>query len=103
MSKNTWRESGTPFLHNLRQHLSPTELAERRGLHAVTLLKLYMFTSDRLKFSLGRKFMMKSNGSVGLVPPKAKPGETVAILIGAPIPQIFRKNGDKCYQIVGEC
>jgi hypothetical protein len=46
--------------------------------------------------------MTTKSGFIGLAPPEAKPGDIVAILVGAPVPLILRKRGDQ-YILIGEC
>lgn len=57
---------------------------------------------DAIKFCLGRRFMMTRSGFIGLAPPETKPRDIVAILVGAPVPHILRKQENR-YILIGEC
>jgi hypothetical protein len=57
---------------------------------------------DAMKFCLGRRFMTTKSGFIGLAPPEAKPRDIVTILVGAPVPHILRKQGNR-YILIGEC
>jgi hypothetical protein len=41
--------------------------------------------------------------TLGLAPPDAIVGDIVAVLIGAPVPHVLRKNSGGTYKLVGEC
>jgi hypothetical protein len=58
---------------------------------------------EDLKFSAGRRLLVTKMGSLGLAPPAAKPGDVVAVLIGAPVPHIIRPQIDGSYKFIGEC
>jgi hypothetical protein len=45
---------------------------------------------------------MTNSGLISLAPPEAKPRDIVAILVGAPVPHILRKQGNR-YILIGEC
>jgi hypothetical protein len=77
------------FLYTLVAQPSPTI-----HLPLLEFPKPYLYLSlelDAIKFCLGRRFMSTKSGFIGLAPPEAKPGDTVAILVGAPVPHILRK------------
>jgi len=66
------------------------------------LQSTYLSKWDGMKFCPGRKLLVTKTGFIGLAPPEAKPGDIVAVLIGAPTPHILRKRGNH-YKLVGEC
>jgi hypothetical protein len=43
------------------------------------------------------------DGLLGLVPAEAEVGDVIAILLGAPVPQVLRLQADGSYRLVGEC
>jgi hypothetical protein len=58
---------------------------------------------ENLKFSVGRRLLVTKKGSLGLAPPAAKPGDIVAVLVGAPVPHVLRQQDDGSYELIGEC
>ncbi|KAK4664764.1 uncharacterized protein QC763_506470 [Podospora pseudopauciseta] len=67
-------------------------------------------TSDTLKFCYERKLFLTHSGALGLGPPDLLQGDTVAVLLGAPVPHILRRipsseqnNSTNVYALVGEC
>jgi hypothetical protein len=80
-------------------HLPSLDLSRLRG---PPLIQYHFAQWDSMKFCLGRKFLITKTGSIGLAPPEAKPGDNVAVLVGAPTPHVLRKQGDH-YKLIGEC
>lgn len=50
----------------------------------------------------GRLLFISTSGFMGLVPPKAIPGDEIALIFGANVPFVVRKQSDH-YQFIGEC
>ncbi|KAJ1322909.1 HET domain-containing protein [Microdochium nivale] len=63
---------------------------------------------ERLKFCLGRRLLITKGGHLGLAPAEAQVGDSVVVLVGAPVPHVVRRrddsNGsDSRYTLFGEC
>jgi len=54
--------------------------------------------------SYGRSFFITSQNSMGLAPPKAKPGDELVFFPGGLYPFVIRKNeSDGSYELIGDC
>jgi hypothetical protein len=58
---------------------------------------------ERLRFCLGRRMFITSQGLLGLGPAKTQIGDLVTVLLGAPVPMILRTHCDETLTLVGEC
>jgi hypothetical protein len=74
--------------------LTPDDYAKREAGPA---------TMESLRFCLGRRFFITRKGFLGLAPPEAARGDIIVVFLGAPVPQVLRKNNDGYYTLVGEC
>ncbi|KAK4199515.1 heterokaryon incompatibility protein-domain-containing protein [Triangularia verruculosa] len=83
--------------------LNPQELEARSDRDA---------NIENLKFCIGRKLFITDNGALGLGPADIREDDTVAVLLGAPVPHILRKKppsghdmsaANHLYTLVGEC
>ncbi|MCJ1376911.1 hypothetical protein MMC17_000001 [Xylographa soralifera] len=66
----------------------------------------HLTRAQRLRALLGpedeRRLVFLREHSIGLVPKRARPGDTVCILHGLSTPAVLRKVGE-CYEYVGQC
>ncbi|KAH8894390.1 hypothetical protein GQ53DRAFT_717120 [Thozetella sp. PMI_491] len=56
-----------------------------------------------LRYSFGRRLLVTRDGLLGLVPAEAEAGDVIAVLLGAPVPQVLRLQANGSYRLVGEC
>ncbi|KAK3207209.1 hypothetical protein GRF29_103g218942 [Pseudopithomyces chartarum] len=54
-----------------------------------------------VRYALGRRFFISKDGYFGLAPSSAREGDLVAVIYGAKVPLVLRRNGS-AFEVVGE-
>ena len=93
--------------------LAPKKLSEVNSLisvldHLGVDAKVTNYIEKVGETCLGRRFCITKGASMGLVPPLAKVGDRIALILGAQTPFVLRQKlatGDSIteYELVGEC
>jgi hypothetical protein len=54
-------------------------------------------------FLRNRQFMISDLGFLGIIPPAAKPEDSIGLFLGATTPFVIRKKENGSYTLIGEC
>ena len=61
------------------------------------------FTDDMKECCYGRSFFITDQGSMGLAPPRARPGDSIVFFPGGLYPFVLRPRDDGAFSMIGDC